>query len=146
MPGDFATTVRPQLEAQLGAGEELQGVVAATQQKTFSGQLYALGVTDRRLLLLPLDRHLHPKGEVQFVAPETLASAGVDGAGGGWWSAGSAILDATAVKLELKTTDGEKLKLTMMKGAGMLGRLGGGEAQREGVETLAAWLRRHAER
>jgi hypothetical protein len=139
--GDFAAKVRPLIEVQLEAGETLHGVVAATHQKTFSGQLYALAVTDRRLILVPLDRHLQPKGPLQIVA----SSSGLDGAGGGWWSPGSAILDGVALKLELKTDDGDKLKLTFMKGGGgMLGGLAGGESQAEGVQALAAWLQQRS--
>jgi hypothetical protein len=144
--GDFAGTVRPQLEAILEPGETLDGVVAATHQKTFSGQLYALGVTDRRLLLVPLDRRLQAREAVKSIPPEALASADADGAGGGWWSAGTAALDAAALTVELRTTDGEKLKLMMMKGGtGMLGGLGGGESQQEGVRALAAWLQHRFE-
>ncbi len=32
----------------------------------------------------------------------------------------------------------------MMKGTGVLGGLGGGEAQREGLEALAGWFRESA--
>jgi hypothetical protein len=139
--GDFASKVRPLLEVQLEAGEALQGVVAATHQKTFSGGLYALAVTDRRLILLPLDRRLQPKGPLQSIAPDELVSADADGAGGGWWSTGSAILDATALKVELRTRGGDKMKLMFMKGGeGMLGGLGGGESQQQGVRALAEWL------
>jgi hypothetical protein len=109
MPGDFAQTVRPHLEAVLGPGELLESVVATTQQKTFSGGLHALGVTDRRLLVMALDRRSQPKGEVRSITADTLVSADVDGAGGGWWTP-SAILDATAATLTLRTTDGDKLK------------------------------------
>jgi hypothetical protein len=140
MAGDFAQTVRPHLEAVLDPGEHLEGVVAATQQKTFSGGLYALGVTDRRILVMALDRRSQPKGEVRSITADTLASADLDGAGGGWWTAPSAILDATAATLTLRTTDGEKLTLMMMNGSGALG---GGEAQREGVLALAIWLQRN---
>ncbi len=143
MAGDFAQTVRPHLEALLGPGEPLVGVVAASHQKTFSGGIYALGVTDRRILLMPLDRRSQPKGEVRSVTADTLASADVDGAGGGWWTAPSAILDATAVTPTLRTTDGEKLKLMMMNGTGALGGLGGGHAQRDGVLALASWMQRN---
>jgi hypothetical protein len=133
--------VRPVLEVQLEAGETLQGIVAATHQKTFSGQLYALAITDRRLVLLPLDRRLQPKGPLRAITPGELVSADADGAGGGWWSGGSAILDAAALKVELKMTDGEKLKLMFMKGGeGMLGGLAGGESQQQGVQALAEWL------
>ena len=53
-------------------------MVAATVQKTFSGGLFALGVTDRRLLLMPLDRRLQPKGDVRSIAPEDLVAADVE--------------------------------------------------------------------
>ncbi len=144
MAGDFAEIVRPHLEAQLESAETLKGILVATQQKTFSGKTYVVGVTERRLFLQPVDRRMQPDGPARIVTPETLDEAAAGGAGGGWWSAGSAILDATAIKVELKTTDGEKLKLMMMRGTGLLGGLGGGEAQREGVEALAEWFRRRA--
>jgi hypothetical protein len=140
--GDFEEKVRPHLEALLQPGEVLQGIVAATHQKTFSGGLYAIGVTDRRLLLQPLDRRLQPKDPPRSIAPDRLASADVDGAGGGWWTAPAAILDATATALTIRTTDGEKLKLMMMKGTGLLGGLGGGQGQRDGLLALAEWMRR----
>lgn len=141
MPGDFANTVRPHVEAQLEAGETFQGVAAATQQRTFSGQLFAIAVTDRRLLLQPFDRKLQPKGSPRSITREGLASADFEGAGGGWWTAPSAVLDAAALTLRLETTDGEKFKLMMMKGTGLLGGLGGGQAQSDGVLALAEWLR-----
>jgi hypothetical protein len=45
--------------------------------------------------------------------------------------------------LKLKTADGEKLKLMMMRGTGPLGGLGGGEEQQLGVEALGAWFERN---
>jgi hypothetical protein len=134
--------VRPHLEAQLQPGEVLQGVIAATYQKTFSGGLYAVGVTDRRLLLQPLDRRLQPKVPPRSITPDQLASADIDGAGGGWWTAPAAILDMAAVALTIRTTDGEKLKLSMMKGSGLLGGLGGGQAQSDGLLALSDWVGR----
>ena len=147
MSRDFAEIVRPQLESRLEAGEVLRGVIAATHQKTFSGGLFAIGVTDRRLLLQPLDRRIQPKGDPTSITPAELASAEIDGAGGDWWTAPAAILDATALALTIRTVDGEKVKLTMMKGTGVLGGLGGGEAQRDGVLALAEWMQNlHRER
>jgi hypothetical protein len=143
MTADFAERVRPALESQLAEGETVQGVVAATYQKTFSGSLYAIAVTDRRVVLQPLDRHLQAKGPATSITPEALASADVDGAGGGWWTAPAAVLDMAAIAITFRTTDGEGLKLSMMKGGtGMMGALGGGESQRDGVLALAAWLQR----
>ena len=118
-------------------------MVAATVQKTFSGGLFALGVTDRRLLLMSLDRKLQPKGPSRTITPGDLVSADLNGAGGGWWTAPAAILDASASELTLRTADGEKTKLMMMNGTGLLGGLGGGESQRDGVVALAEWMGRN---
>jgi hypothetical protein len=138
--GDFGERVGVLLRGRLEEGETLQGVIAATHQKTFSGSLYAIGVTDRRLLLQPLDRHLQAKGDLRSIRPEALQGADIDGAGGGWWTAPAAVLDMAALAITFRTTDGEKLKLVMMKGTGPLGGLGGGETQRDGVLALAGWL------
>jgi hypothetical protein len=46
-----------------------------------------------------------------------------------------------AVRLQIRTTDGEKLRLMLMRGEGkVLGKLGGGEAQRLGLQALAEWF------
>jgi hypothetical protein len=45
------------------------------------------------------------------------------------------------VRLKLRTTGGEKLNLMLMRGEGkVLGKLGGGEGQREGLEALGSWF------
>jgi hypothetical protein len=143
MMAEFAELVRPNLESRLEPDEHIKGIIAATFQKTFSGGLYAIGVTDRRLLLQPLDRRMQPKGDLRAIGPDTLRSAELDGAGGGWWTAPAAILDATALALTIQTTDGVKLTLSMMKGTGLLGGLGGGQAQRDGILALTDWMQRN---
>jgi hypothetical protein len=142
MAHDFISSVRPHLEGRLGSGEKLEGIIAGTHQRTFSGSLYAIGVTDRRLILQELDRKLGPKGEPLLITPETLASAEIDGAGNSW-SVPSIILDLAAIALTLRTTDGTKMKLMMMKGGGgLFGKLGGGEDQQRGILALIAWMQR----
>jgi hypothetical protein len=140
---DLDSKYRPVLTELLDDGEELRGLCAASQQKSmFKGGAVAIGVTDRRLLVQPLDRRGDPDGPVESITPEQVASAKAGGAGGGWWSVTTGILDHAAVRLEIRTTDGEKLKLMMMRGEGkLLGGLGGGEAQRLGIEALAEWFR-----
>ncbi|MGH2961844.1 MAG: hypothetical protein ACRDL3_06590 [Solirubrobacterales bacterium] len=142
--GDFAAKYRPHLEALLEDGEQLRGVCAANhQQSAFKGRLVALATTDRRLVLLPLDRRGDPSGAGESILPDQVASAKAGGAGGGWPSLEAAIADRVAVTLKLRTTDGRKLKLMMMRpGDGVLGKLGGGESQREGVAALAEWFGR----
>jgi hypothetical protein len=108
----------------------------------FKGGAVVIGVTGRRLLIQPLSRRGEPDGPVQPIAPEQISSAKAGGAGGGWWSVPTGILDHAAVRLEIRTTEGEKLKLMMMRGEGkLLGGLGGGEPQRLGLEALAEWFR-----
>ena len=138
---DFATEVRPLLEQQLAPDEQLEGIVAATHQTTFSGRLIAIGVTDQRLILQPVDRKMRPKDEAVSILPDELASADADGAGGGWWTATAAIMDNYALTVKLGTTNGRHWKLIMMRGGdGMMGKLGGGEQQEQSIVKLAEWI------
>jgi len=140
---DLDSKYRPALADQLEAGEELRGLCVASQQKSmFKGGAVAIGITDRRLLVQPLDRRGDPDGNAESIAPDEVTSAKAGGAGGGWWSVTTGILDHAAVRLEIKKTDGEKLKVMLMRGEGkLLGKLGGGEAQRQGLDALADWFR-----
>ena len=121
--------------------------VASQQKSMFKGGSVVIGVTDRRLLVQSLDRRGNPVGEPLSLTPEQIASAKAGPAGGGWFNVDMAILDHAAVRLEMRTTDGEKLKLMLMRGEGrLLGKLGGGEGQRRGLEALAEWFSRSAPR
>jgi len=144
---DLAGKYQPHLQGLLEPSEELRGTCIATQQSTFKGRAIAIGITDRRLLLQPLDRRGDPIGDATALTPPEIGSAEVDGAGGGWLNVGPAILDATAVTLKLRLENGDKLKLMMMRGgAGTLGRLGGGESQQDGLQALADWFAQAAPR
>jgi hypothetical protein len=145
VPREFDSVCRPVLEGLLEPGETLQGVIAATRQKAFGGRLYGIGVTDRRLILQPLDRRIEPVGDTVSLPPGQIASAEADGAGGGWWNETAVLMDHAALRLRLRTVNGGKWKLTMMRGGeGGLGRLGGGASQKAGIEALAAWFERRA--
>ena len=140
---DLDSKYRPLLEAKLEGGEDLRGLCIASQQKgMFSGASAVIGVTGRRLLVQSLDRRGDPDGEPLGIAPGEVASVKAGGAGGGWINVSTVILDHAAVRLEIRTTGGEKLKLMLMRGEGrILGGLGGGEPQRQGLEALAEWFR-----
>jgi len=138
---DLDSKLRAAIEPLLEPGEQLRGVCVATQASMFKGRQVAIGVSDRRLLVQGMNRRFEPDGEPVLLAPEGIADVAVDGAGGGWLEVGAAIMDGAAVTMKLRTVAGEKLKLTMMRGSGPLGGLGGGEVQRQGVEALAAWFR-----
>jgi hypothetical protein len=141
---DLDSRYRPGLEAQLEPGETLDGLLIASQQKgMFKGGAAVIGVTERRLLFQEIDRRGNPSGPPRPIRPEDVAAAKAGDASGGWFTATSEIMDSEATRLELKLVGGEKLKLMLMRGSdSMLGRLGGGESQREGVEALAGWLGR----
>jgi hypothetical protein len=140
---DLDSKYRPVLADQLEDREELRGLCVASQQKSmFKGGAVAIGITDRRVLIQPLDRRGDPDGNAESITPDEVASAKAGGAGGGWWSVTTGILDHAAVRLEIKKTDGEKLKVMLMRGEGkLLGNLGGGEPQRQGLDALAEWFR-----
>lgn len=140
MGSNLADKLRAALGPSLADGEQLQGVCVATQVGLFRGRQVAIGVTPERLLVQGMNRRFEPDGPVLALPPERIESAGADGAGGGWPELGAAIMDRAAVTLKLRTSDGEKLKLTMMRATGPLGGLGGGEEQRQGVEALAQWF------
>jgi hypothetical protein len=115
--------------------------VASQQKSLFKGGSVVVGVTDRRLLVQSLDRRGNPVGEPLSLLAEQIASAKAGPAGGGWINVDMAILDHAAVRLEVRTKDGEKLKLMLMRGEGrVIGKLGGGEGQRRGLEALAEWF------
>jgi hypothetical protein len=138
--GELGDKLRGAVEPSLEAGEELRGVCVATQQSLFKGRAVAIATTDRRLLVQPMTRKFAPDGEPTSITPERLADASAEGAGGGWAEISASLMDKAAVTLKLRTTDGEKLKLMMMRGTGPLGGLGGGEDQREGVQAMAEWF------
>jgi hypothetical protein len=130
--------VTPVLEPRLEPGEELRGLVAATYQKTFSGAMWAVGVTDRRLVFQPLDRKFQATGPLQSASThDHLGAAALDGAGDGWWTLPAAIADLHSLVLRITLDDGEKVKLTMTRG-GM--KLLGGDEQRDGIVALAELL------
>jgi hypothetical protein len=137
---DLDSKLRAVVEPLLEPGEELRGVCVATQASMFKGRQVAIGVSDRRLIVQGMNRKFEPDDAAIPLPPERIADVSVDGAGGGWLEVGAAILDQVAVTLKLRTSDGEKLKLTMIRGTGPLGGLGGGETQRQGVEALGAWF------
>lgn len=135
--------VRPYIEGLLEPGEQLDGVCAAVQQSAFSGRTVALATTDRRLIVQGLSRRTEPEGETVSISPGEVAALDVRGVGDEWWNTETPVVDAS-VTMRLKTTSGQKLKLQMMRGGeGLLGRLGGGEAQQQGVAAVARWMRQN---
>jgi hypothetical protein len=139
MRDSLETPLRDALQPALVGGEELLGVCAATQQKLFSGWMVAIGTTDRGLVLQRLDRKLRADGPPIRIAREDVVEFDAEGTTGAEFL--SALLGPASITLRIRTRDGQKHKLMMMPGGdGLMGRFGGGEAQRTGVEALGRWL------
>ncbi len=141
---DLGDKLRPVAESLLEPGEELQGCCVATQSSLLKGRMVAIVVADDRLIVQGMTRRFEPDGEPLSLPPERIADARAEGGGGGWPEVGAAIMDKLSVALRLRTTDGEKLKLMMMRAEGRFEGLGGGEVQRQGVQALGEWFARHA--
>jgi hypothetical protein len=137
---DLGEKLRPIARGLLGPGEELQGCCVASQQSTFKGRMVAIAVTDGRLVIQGLNRKFEAQGEPLSLTPGNIAKAKVEGGGGGWMELENIVMDQVSVTLRIRTTDGEKLKLMMMRGEGMLGKAGGGETQRQGLQALGRWF------
>ena len=77
-----------------------------------------------------------PKDPAELVLPLVQPMLGDGEALRGW------CLATEQTSFSGHTTGGEQRKLTMMRGGGgMFGKLGGGEAQQQGIDALAEWLR-----
>jgi hypothetical protein len=138
---DIGEKLGPLAESLVEPGETLLGMCVGSQSGFMSSKVVLIVVTDRRLIVQETTRKQQPKGEPASVAAEQFAGAG-RGMFTGEGTAG--IMNATSIKLTLKTTSGEKLKLMMAKGGGPLGRLMGGQVQEDGVRALSAWIERNS--
>ena len=139
---DFQRIHGDHLRSLLDPGEELLGVAAVNWQRSmFKQTVSALGVTPSRLIIQPLDRKGRMSGEPPvFIRKEEISKGSYGGGGGMGSSPTSWIMDAASIEVKLKTTGGEKFKLMLMTGEGMLGGLGGGPSQRNGAEALIAFI------
>lgn len=138
---DIGEKLGPVVEALLEPGETLEGMCVGSQSGFMSSKFVVIAVTDRRLIVQETDRKQRPKGEPVSIAPDQLAGA-TSGLFAGEGTAG--IMNATSIKLTVKTTSGEKLKLMMGKGSGPLGGLMGGATQENGVKAVTTWLDRNS--
>jgi hypothetical protein len=139
---DIEEKLRPVLEPLLEEGETLEGMVVGSQSGFMSSKFVVVGITANRLIVQETDRKQNAKGEPTIVGAQDLAGSKRGGFGMG--DLQSSIMNATSIRLTVKTASGQKLKLMMAKGGGPLGRLMGGETQEQGVKALQAWLERNA--
>jgi hypothetical protein len=141
---DLGDKLEPVARGLLDSGEQLRGCCVATQQSTFKGRMVAIAITDDRLVIQGLNRKFEPSGDPISLPPERIAKAKIEGGGGEWIELEAIVMDQLSVALRIRTTEGEKLKLMMMRAEGPLGGLGGGETQRQGLKALGHWFAGHA--
>ncbi len=139
---EAAIKLEMHMESLLEPGEALLGVTAASQQKSmFSGGVVNLAVTDRRLIIQPLDRRGRTvKGDAVSITRPEIDKAKIGRSGGA--DPSGIIVGQVAIQVKIKTTGGEKYKFTMMdgQGNGLLGGLSGGASQLSTVQALRAFL------
>jgi hypothetical protein len=123
------------LEPHLAPGEELLGVVHATQPRTFSADFFAVGVTAGRLLLQPIGRRLEAKGAPISIPREAVSESSV----WGWGGSLADFLSATSDQQIRFTAGGQKYKL-MVLGGNMLEDALSGPSQKRGLEALVEFL------
>lgn len=119
----------------LAPGEELAGVVYAHQAKLFTAELWAIGVTAERLVLVPIDRRHEPAGAPLSIGRGELADCSVWGWGGGV----AEFLSTTADQQLRFRAAGRKFKL-MALGGNLLEDALSGPTQRRGLEALVEFL------
>ncbi|MFZ1273896.1 MAG: hypothetical protein WBK25_01410 [Candidatus Microthrix parvicella] len=71
------------IQPEVLPAEQFRGAMRATAKPAFSSQVCAIGVTDARLILVPIDRKLAPKGPAVSIRPPDILKTSVDGFGGG---------------------------------------------------------------
>lgn len=132
---EMSRLVAAAVSSHLAPGEELTGVVYAHQPKLFSVELFAVGVTADRLLLVPVDRRCQPAGPPISIRHGELTDCSVWGRGGGV----AAFLSETADQQLRFTAQGRKFKLMALGGNWFENALAG-PTQRQGLERLVEFL------
>jgi len=128
--------VRAAVEPSLVPGETLVGAMHAVQQSTFSGSMWAIGVTEQRLVLVPLDRKMTAKGPPTSVRPSEITKSSVDGSGGGIGHFAAALLkDGGDLRFD---TGSKKWKFSAIGGLGGEQLLGSDYAS--GVNAVCQFL------
>ena len=115
---DFHDAARVHVEKLLAPDEVLEGICGAKEVTLFRSNLVALVVTDRRLIVLPLDKDFEPNGMPllllrEDVEPVAHGTIGPDGC-------------------TLRTRRAHRLKLALSDDEG--------EAQAEGAVALRRFL------
>ncbi|MCU0260172.1 MAG: hypothetical protein MUE78_04060 [Ilumatobacteraceae bacterium] len=121
---------------QLTPGEEVLGMFTASDSKLFTQQMYAIGVTPQRLVMVPVSLRWQPKGE-----PWSIMRDDVEGAKESDLKVDNdnprKLFEPTKIvvasKIKIRTGDGRKLNLIANDALSGFG-------EGDGLEALRVWL------
>jgi hypothetical protein len=132
---ETAELLRSQLTPMLEPGEALIGAVHATEPKTFSANIYIIGVTPNRLIVVPVDRRMNPNGKpVRNITRADITGSSV-------WGHGGSIADWIGdgdQQIRIETAEG-KLKLMVLGGNFLENKLAGDDHLR-GLDALVEFV------
>lgn len=128
-------TLRQNMAGLCPTDEPLIGVALANNKKTFSMDMYAIGITAARMVMVPVDRKYEPKEAPRWYTHADIVDSSVWGEGGGWRAA---LSTEAGYELRFKTADGEKFKF-MTLGGWTMDKLNGPEWG-QGLEAWADFL------
>jgi hypothetical protein len=110
--------MRTQLAPWLHPSEQIITVIRVARQRPFSSNVLALAVTNRRLMLLPLDRRLQPRTEPPIsVFADQVVDASVRLGERDTW-----IFSSSTAEVRFEAA-GESFRLTILGDHGDLGSL-----------------------
>jgi hypothetical protein len=115
-------------------GETLVGVVLANQQKALSAKLYAVGVTERHLVLQPVGRSMQPSAPAIVLAQHDVEVGNIFNEGAGLGGLGQ---KGQEIRF---TARGEKYKL-MVLGGNLVENALASDGHLSGLGALAEFLR-----
>jgi hypothetical protein len=117
------------------AGESLVGVVHANQPGAFSAKLYAIGITERHLIMQPVSRKWEPSGTPVVLRPDEIDVGNIFDSG---TLIGHAGIKGQQIRFSAR---GEKYKL-MVLGGNVVENMMAGSGQLDGLGHFVEFLAR----
>ncbi len=132
-----AEALRTMMTTVLVPGERLVGAVHATQAKTFSADMFGVGVTDQRLIVVPLTKRMEPSGDpVHSITPGDITGSSI----WGWEGSVRDFLSASSGSEIRVEAHGRKYKWMILGGTLLENALAGAE-QVSGLGALVEFIR-----
>jgi hypothetical protein len=126
--------LREYVQPMLLPGEEVAGIVMATQSSAFKNETFVVCVTNQRLIMIPAKANLTPKGDPTFITPEEILSTSIAGHNETFMD--FVKLDDSNIRFE---TASRKYKLDVYSSGG-LDRMFAGKEQAAGSQAFYEFL------